>query len=379
MRDDDLMLKTPDLEFGSGVIGVCDICGKRQAVIVLQKERYKLCVIDFLNKTWTGSEQKPGAPLPPYRSETVSFPTDAVPSGAAYALALRPTKVVRHPGILITPEVYGITTALLDAAIHFAREGFEVLVPDLGKTSLFGPGDHLRYSDRPPDQGGTRGDLPEGVEVDGGLRRRPDLPPRPGNGRPGPDGGVRPLVRRVARARTRRPRPKADRGGGRLPGPLAPPDALTLVTAKVFFVAGTRDKVAASARAQLEKVIPKQVEFDAVTEVGHDFLSRDLRAYDQNRAEATWAHIVAFYKRLLMPPPPKPPTPPVKSVGAAIGPPGAPATAVKSAAPAPAKPLAPPAAPSSPPAPARRSPLRQPPRTRSGPSTPPRSAAPRLS
>jgi dienelactone hydrolase len=351
MRDDDLMLKTPDLEFGSGVIGVCDICGKRQAVIVLQKERYKLCVIDFLNKTWTGSEQKPGAPLPPYRSETVSFPTDAVPSGAAYALALRPTKVVRHPGILITPEVYGITTALLDAAIHFAREGFEVLVPDLGKTSLFGPGDHLS----------TR----IGLRTKGGLAV---TSPR-----------VSKLTEYYADALTYlRGREMVDPDrtavfglsyGGSLalalagldqkltavavayPAPLAPPDALTLVTAKVFFVAGTRDKVAASARAQLEKVIPKQVEFDAVTEVGHDFLSRDLRAYDQNRAEATWAHIVAFYKRLLMPPPPKPPTPPVKSVGAAIGPPGAPATAVKSAAPAPAKPLAPPAAPSSPPAP----------------------------
>jgi dienelactone hydrolase len=348
MRDDDLLLKTPGLEFGSGVVGVCDICGKRQAVIVLQKERFKLCVIDFLNKTWTTSQSKPGAPLPPYRSETVTFPTDAVPSGQALALVLRPTKPVRHPGILITPEVYGITTSLLDAAIHFAREGFEVLVPDIGKTSLFGPTDHLstRLSVR------TKG----GVVV---------TSPR-----------VSKLTQYYADALTYlRGREMVDAEktgifglsfGGSLalavagldqkltavavayPAPLAPASALNLVTAKVYFVAGRRDRVAAASRAQLEAVIPKQVEFESVTEVGRDFLSRDLRAYDQNRAEATWGHVVAFFKRQLMPPPPRPPTPPTKPASApGVLPPPlnvSAAAAARPAAPATVPPLSAPAA-----------------------------------
>ena len=77
MTDEDLLHHRPNSEFGSGVIGACDICGRRQAVIVLQKERYQLCVLDFLNKSWTGSTKKPGAPLPPYRSERIWFPTRA--------------------------------------------------------------------------------------------------------------------------------------------------------------------------------------------------------------------------------------------------------------------------------------------------------------
>jgi dienelactone hydrolase len=342
MRDDDLMLKTPNLEFGSGVIGVCDICGKRQAVIVLQKERYKLCVIDFLNKTWTSSKLTPGAPLPPYRSETVTFPTDAVASGEALALVLRPTKLVKHPVILITPEVYGITTALLDAAIHFARAGFEVLVPDIGKTNLFGPANHLI----------TRVQL----RTKGGLVV---TSPR-----------VSKLTEYYADALTYlrgREMVDADRSavfglsfGGSIalavagldqkltavavayPAPLAPPDALNLVTAKVFFVAGPRDRVAAAARAQLEKVIPNQVEFDPVTEVGHDFLSRDLRGYDQNRAEASWAHIVSFFQRQLMPPPPRPPAPPTKPaiVPGAPGPATPPSAVGPTVAPVPKSPPA---------------------------------------
>ena len=61
MRDDDRLLNLTDAEFGTGVVGVCDICGTRQAVIVLKKERFKLCVLDFLNKTWLKTDKKPGS------------------------------------------------------------------------------------------------------------------------------------------------------------------------------------------------------------------------------------------------------------------------------------------------------------------------------
>ncbi|MCI4327171.1 MAG: dienelactone hydrolase family protein [Thermoplasmata archaeon] len=337
MRDDDLLLKTPGLEFGSGVIGVCDVCGKRQAVIVLQKERFKLCVIDFLNKTWTSSKSKPGAPLPPYRSETVTFPTDAVPSGQALALVLRPTKLVRHPGVLITPEVYGITTSLLDAAIHFAREGFEVIVPDLGKTSLFGPTDHLGTRLSLRTKGGIVVTSPRIAKLTQYyadaltyLRGREMVDPEKtgifglsfGGSLALAVAGLDQKLTAVAVA---------------YPAPLSPPTALNLVTAKVYFVAGRRDKVAAASRAQLEAVIPKQVEFESVTEVGRDFLSRDLRAYDQNRAEATWGHVVAFFKRQLMPPPPRPPVPSMKPATA----PGVLPSPASTSAAAGAKPTAP--------------------------------------
>ncbi|HKV90756.1 MAG TPA: dienelactone hydrolase family protein [Thermoplasmata archaeon] len=320
MRDDDRLLSTPGLEFGSGVVGVCDVCGVRQAVIVLTKERFKLCVIDFLNKTWIQSKSKPGVPLPPYRSDRVRFPTETVASGSAAAIALSPTKVVRRPSVLITPEVYGITTSLLDAAIHFAREGFEVLVPDLGKTPLFGPGDHIstRLALR------TKG----GVEV---------TSPRVGK-------LARFYADALAYVRSRDlvdPDRSAIFGlsvGGSLalatagldqkltavavayPAPVVPPEALDLVTAQVFFVAGMRDRLAADSRRQLGRLPAGQVEIDTLTGVGHNFLSRDLRAYDQNRAEVAWAHIVAFLRRQLMPPPPKPPAPPVRPAAAVLPP-----------------------------------------------------------
>jgi dienelactone hydrolase len=345
MRDDDRLLTTPGLEFGTGVIGVCDICGTRQAVIVLQKERYKLCVIDFLNKTWAASTAEPGAPLPPYRSERAHFACEEVPGGEASAIVLSPTKAVRRPVVLITPEVYGITTAILDAAIHFARAGFEVMVPDIAKTGLFGPADHLstRFALR----------MKGGVPITGPRMTK--------------------LTRYYSDAlqwlRTRE-MVDAERSGvfglslgGSLalalagldqkltavavayPVPVAPPEALGLVTAKVFFVAGAKDRSAAAARRQLERTAGLSVEYDLVAGVGHDFLSRDLRAYDQNRAEATWAHVTEFLKTQLFPPFIRPPAPPVKPVSAVLPPKDgasttAPPAAAKPAAAAAARPSA---------------------------------------
>ncbi|MCI4320947.1 MAG: dienelactone hydrolase family protein [Thermoplasmata archaeon] len=345
MRDDDRLLSTPGLEFGSGIVGPCDVCGVRQAVIVLTKERYKLCVIDFLNKTWAASKAKPGVPLPPYRSERVRFPTDTIPSGDASAVALSPTKQVRRPCILVTAEVYGLTTSLLDAGIHFARAGFEVLLPDLGKTNLFGPGDHLatRFALR------TKGAIPITSPRVGKLARY--------------------YADALAYLRTRDmvdPERSAVFGlsvGGSIaigvagldqkltalalayPAPVTPPESLDLVTARVFFLSGSKDRSAAASRRQFGRLPAGQVEFDLASGVGTNFLSRDLRAYDQNRAEMGWAHLIAFLRRQLMPPPPKPPTPPTKPV-TTTAPSVPPKVATPAAAPPSAVPTSPPATPS---------------------------------
>lgn len=338
MRDDDKLLDLPDAEFGSGVIGVCDICGTRQAVIVLQKERFKLCVIDFLNKSWLQSPKTPGAPLPVYRSERIWFETAATASGTAPAVLLTPTKQVRHPCVLITPDVYGLTTTMLDAALRFAHQGFEVLMPDLTKTDGFGPA--LLFA--------LRGD----------ARFR---------------GGVAVHSKRVAKLvelytdalNTLRAREMADPTKTALFGasygasialalgaqdpklaalvlayPVGtnPPDIGKLVTVPVLSISGDRDAVARKARGQLERArmeTRSAFEFVEVPGARHDFLSRDSSHYDVALAEEGWARIVEFLRRQLVPPPPKPPALPTKPVAPA------PATA-------PPKPAAPPA----PPAPA---------------------------
>lgn len=339
MRDDDKLLSTPGLEFGSGVVGPCDICGTRQAVIVLSRERYKLCVIDFLNKTWTGSKATPGAPLPPYRSERARFPTEEVPGGEAAAIVLSPTKAVRRPVVLITPEVYGITTSILDGAIHFARAGFEVMVPDIGKTSLFGPGDHLSTRLAVRTKGGVPVTSPRIVKLTrfyadalAALRGREMVDPDHSGVFGLSFGGS--LALALAGLDQ-----KLTAVAVAYPPPIAPPEALGLVTAKLYFVAGSKDRGAAAARRQVEALPAGIAEFESVAGVGADFLARDLRAYDQNRAEATWAHVVEFFRRTLMPPPPRVPAPPVKPVSAVLPPkPAVPSASGTPAAPAPAAP-----------------------------------------
>ena len=313
MRDDDELLSTPGLEFGSGIVGVCDICRKRQAVIVLLKERYKLCVIDFLNKTWLESKAAPGRPLPPYRSERIFFPTSALPTGKAPAIVLSPTRPVRRPVVLLTPDVYGITTSVLDGAIRLARDGFEVLVPEVGKTAGIGPMDHLS--------------LRSGAITGGGV---PVSAPR-----------VRRLLGLYADAlRALRSREMVDPTrsalvglsfGGALalglagedrettavavayPVPVRPAEHLRLVTAPIFAVAGARDRRALAAVGEIEAAAARgevTAEVLRVPGVGHNFLSRDLRAYDLAAAEEVWGRLVTFVHGRLVPPPPKPPARP---------------------------------------------------------------------
>ncbi len=345
MRDDDRLLNLPDLEFGSGVIGVCDICGSRQAVVVLSKERYKLCVLDFLNKTWIKTDKKPGAPAPLYRSDRIWFDTGSVSSGRAQAIVLSPTKPIKHPVILVTPDVFGITTTLLDAAIRFARDGFEVLIPDVFKTDGIGPGHAvaLRYGAQV--RGGVTVEsarikqlLQLYIDALNALRGREMVDPGKAAVFGTSYGAC--LALGVAAQDTRLAAVVLA-----YPMPVRPPDLGKLVSAPLLYVGGTEDRSASKARAQLASSLSAgktSFEFFDVPGARHNFLARDLSGYEVAPAEAAWTRIQTFLKRQLLPPPPKPPAiptkPPTPAPPAATGsPPGSPAPLP---APAP-KPVAP--------------------------------------
>jgi len=315
MRDDDRLLELPDAEFGSGVVGVCDICGTRQAVVVLTKERYKLCVIDFLNKTWIKSEKKPGVPAPLYRSDRVTFETKVSSTGSAQAIVLSPTKVVKHPVVLVTPDVYGLTTTVLDAAIRFAREGFEVLVPDVAKTDGIGAGHHVALRSSAQLRGGVAVGSPrvsdliqlysDALEY---LRGRDMVDPTK-SAVFGVSYGASLALALAAR----------DLRLGAVvlayPRPVRPPDLAKLVTAPLLLVTASSDRAAVRARGQIAAVAPggkTSLEFLDLPNVRHGFLARDLPAYEVGPAELAWTRMIAFLKRTLMPPPPRPPAPPVK-------------------------------------------------------------------
>jgi len=327
MRDDDRMLNLPDAQFGSGIVGVCDICGSRQAVVVLTKERFKLCVLDFLNKTWLKTDKKPGAPAPLYRSERVSFETGADSSGKAPAIVLSPTKAVKHPVVLLAPDTYGITTTLLDAAIRFAREGFEVLIPDVAKTSSVGATLHMTLRSTAQLRGGVPLDSPrvanvvrlyrDALEY---LRNREMVDPSKA-ALFGTSYGAS-LALALAAEDTR-----LAAAALAYPMPVRPPDIANLVTVPLLFVRGSADRSASRAWVQLiaDKAANRSsIEFVEIPGARHHFLSRDLSAYDVAKAEAAWTWIVSFLKRNLLPPPPKPPVMPPKPAAAA--PPSKPST-----------------------------------------------------
>ncbi|MGI0132191.1 MAG: dienelactone hydrolase family protein [Thermoplasmata archaeon] len=313
LRDQDELLSTPGLEFGSGVIGVCDVCGKRQAVIVLEKERFKLCVLDFLNKTWVGSTVPPGAPLPAYRSERIFFPTDQTPSGKAPAVVLTPTKLVRHPVVLITPDVYGITTTLAEAAIRLAREGFEVLVPDTAKTEGIGPRHHLAMRVGRTFRGGVPTTSPKVDQLlrlyaDGlrALRERPMVDPAKVAIFGASYGGTLAIALAAREAKVRVL-------ALAYPMPVRPPTLVDSLAVPVLFIAGGNDGFAAISRipfAQASADGSLTVEFVDVPGAGHLFLARDMKSYRMAGSEAAWDGLTGFLKHQLFPPPPKPPAPP---------------------------------------------------------------------
>jgi dienelactone hydrolase len=314
MTDQDLLLNDPNLDFGVGVIGVCDICGVRQAVITLQKERYKLCVLDFLNKSWTNSQVTPGRPLPPYRSERVWFEAHSLPGGKAQAIVLTPTKITRHPAVLITSDVYGLTTMLLDASLRFARAGFEVLMPDVTKHEAMTAGDHAALRIDASFRGGVRVSserfrklLEMYADALRYLRGRPMVDATKVAVFGASYGGS--LAVAVA---------GADRSLAALalafPLPVQPREYVRLVNAPVLFLAGDRDPQAARARTQWEEARAAgstSVEFESVPGTSHLFLARDSGHYNLAAAEASWTRILGFLQAKLVPPPPKPPAPPV--------------------------------------------------------------------
>jgi carboxymethylenebutenolidase len=346
VRDDDQLLDQPQV-FGSGVIGVCDICGTRQAVIVLSKERYKLCVLDFLNKTWLKSDKKPGAPLPPYRSERVSYPTDATHTGRAQAILLTPTKQVKHPGVLITTDIYGITTTVLDGAIRLAHEGIEVLIPDTAKTAGIGPGHHLAMRTGMTIRGGiptSARRIEELVDLYTDaltfLRSREMVDPARTAVFGVSYGGSLGLA--LAARDTR-----LAAAALAYPMPTHPAELASLVTAPLLFVGGDRDRASAKAHHQVEAArtgAKAPLEFYILKGVGHNFLARDLKAYDLRSAEAAWTRILAFFKKQLFPAPPTPPSAPPKPA-AAPSPAAPPKPAAAPAAPSPSPAPAPPASP----------------------------------
>lgn len=335
MRDDDRLLDLPEPEFGSGVIGVCDICGTRQAVIVLSKERYKLCVLDFLNKSWLQSDKKATAPPPVYRSERIAYATDAVPGGHAPAIALSPAKIVRHPAVLIVPDIYGITTTLLDGAIRFARAGFEVLIPDLGKTDGISTGPLFTAHTSARLRGGVAAGSKEistlvrlyRDALDCLLAREMVDPAKASVF--GTSFGASVALALAA---------ESNRLGAVVlayPMPVRPPELAKAVSAPILCVAGSADRTAARALAQLRSAVPS-TRLTAVEVPGAraHFLARDLGAYDPAQAELGWTRIVEFLRARMMPPPPPPPPPPAKPSDplAAAKPPAAPAGAARPAA-----------------------------------------------
>jgi dienelactone hydrolase len=322
VRDDDELLTTPGLEFGSGVIGVCDICHKRQAVIVLEKERYQLCVLDFLNKTFIDSHEKPGRPLPPYRSERVLFETGTTASGTAPAVVLAPTKPVKRPAVLVTPDTYGLTTTMLDAAIRFAREGFQVILPDLGKTAGVGPADHLSLRSSAAFGGGVALDSARVRRLTrlyrdalAYVRGQEIVDPTKG-AIFGASYGAALAIAVGAEDRHTTAMVLA------YPVAVKPAESLRLLASPVYVVTGGNDRRGAAGRAQVAAAVQRgelQAEFLELPGARHHFLARDLRAYDVRAAEAAWAGILAFLRKRLLPPPPKPPAPP-KPAAAATAP-----------------------------------------------------------
>ncbi|HYB79524.1 MAG TPA: dienelactone hydrolase family protein [Thermoplasmata archaeon] len=347
MRDDDRMLNLTDAQFGSGIVGVCDICGERQAVVVLTKERFKLCVLDFLNKTWLKTDKKPGVPPPLYRSERATFETGVARADKAQAIVLSPTKKVKHPVVLITPDTFGITTTLLDAAIRFAREGFEVLIPDLVKSDQSVPSLHLAMRSSAQFRGGVAVSSPRVAalvrlyaDALDYLRSREMVDPAKAAVFGTSYGGS--LALALAAQETRLAAVALA-----YPMPVRPPDLANLVTAPLLYVRGSADRATMKAWDQLvaaQSATRTTFEFVEVPGARHNFLSRDLPSYKVGAAEAGWSRILAFLTKNLIPPPPKPPVMPPKPAAAAAPPPAAPKAPIAPATPTSTpKPAAPPA------------------------------------
>ena len=314
MPDEDLLLDVPDPEFGSGVVGVCDICQKRQAVIILSKERFKLCVLDFQNKAWIRTPAKPAAPTPPFTTSRHYVPTRATRSGVVPAVVLSPVKAVKRPSVLVVPEVYGLTTQYIEAGVRLAHEGCEVILPDFAKAEginllewgrmrssrLLMGGVHISQSHRD-----------RALRMLEDCRRfvqtRPMVIPERQAVLGISYGGAWALA---FAAQT----PGLSALALAYPQMIHPPSFLRSLSVPTLAIYGGEDSEAGAAASLLEDCTARYhlpVDFSVVPEVGHHFLNRDSPNYSLPEAELAWTRLIAFVKGYLFPPPKPPPKPPV--------------------------------------------------------------------
>jgi dienelactone hydrolase len=193
-----------------------------------------------------------------------------------------------------------------------AREGFEVLLPDVGKISSVGPGSHLAL---------RLGSMVRGLpirsrRVEHWLQLYRDalaylntreMVDSTKTAVMGLSYGAS-LALAIA-AET----PKITAVALAYPMPVNPPELARAVSAPILFVGGTRDRAALRAKAQLLAAVGSGglvlAEYDGAR---HNFLARDMPQYNLGQAEQAWARITGFLRQYLLPPPPKPPAPPVR-------------------------------------------------------------------
>jgi dienelactone hydrolase len=215
--------------------------------------------------------------------------------------------------VLIVPDVYGITTTLVEAAIRFAREGFEVLTPDLGKTDGIAAAPMLLARGTARFRGGVDTRSAEVTRLvrllddalDHLLSREMVDPSRTAVF--GTSFGASVALAFAAQS------PRLSAAVLAYPLPVRPAGLPGLITVPTLCITGSRDRVAARSTAQFRastaSPAPSVVE---VAGARHHFLSRDLGGYELGPAEEAWQTIVVFLKGQLMPPPPPPPAPPIK-------------------------------------------------------------------
>jgi carboxymethylenebutenolidase len=313
MTDEDLLLERPVGEFGSGVVGICDVCHQRQAVIVLGKERFKLCVLDFLNKSWVKSEAKPEAPTAPFVSSREYLPCRAVPGGEVPVVVLSPTRVVKRASALVVPEVYGLTTQVLEAGVRLAHEGFEVVMPDFAKTPGINLGTYLwlrgyrmLYDSVPVSRTRRERYLRVLDSCREYVQSRNLVDPSRFGVLGVSYGGALALA---YAAQT----PEVNVVGLAYPFMIRPASWLRQMKAPVLAVYGSSDTLVAPSLLLLREAAARYgFPFDSLVLAGarHHFLNRDSKAYRVAEAELAWTRLMAHMRAGLEPPKPAPPKPP---------------------------------------------------------------------
>jgi dienelactone hydrolase len=343
MTDEDLLLEEQHDDYGAGIVGPCDICKVRQAVIVLEKEGFKLCVLDFLNKSWIKTAQPAKGHILPFKSSTEYVPCRAAIGGVVPVVLLSPTAELKRPSALVVPEVYGITTQVLEAGVRLAHQGYEVAIPDfvrihgvnlvtaakLRASKILLDEVHISQSHR--DRAfrileATRKYL---------LTRPLVLPERQvvvglsyGGSLALGFAAQTPSLSGVAVA---------------YPYMIHPPSYLQNLHCPVLVVAGGGDSRTGPSLLELHRwshIYGLNVGTMVVPDARHHFLSRAHKGYDAQKADLAWSRMMAFVRHCLSPPPVKaPPRPPVPPP---VPPPARPPSSASPPTVAPTAPISPP-------------------------------------